>query len=225
MENIESIKTSLREGKLSSRLDAIEQVGDENLTELVSSLKSLLDDDDSEIRAESLEAMAQFKGIELPIKAIQARLEDENELVRVSAAESLGAIGYPESVPVLESQLTDPSPLVRSFIVDAIVRILGKDSIHILRNQLAKEQAERVQVSIFVALYSFRSDITVFDLQKLFCSLSDYRSRCAMLNLVRYSDIPLEDTKDWMKFLDSAAIEEPTVAVRSSIDTLRNRLD
>jgi HEAT repeat protein len=117
-----------------------------------------LTSDDPVVRVhglESLEASGVLRAIRVlePVRRLLAH--DPDWLVRVSAAEALGAFGdtSPDTLACLTTALeTDGAPLVRAYAAESLAELDATGSTELIAGRLQHEQEPRVRASMLMAL-------------------------------------------------------------------------
>ncbi len=196
---------------------AIELVTDYELDDMLPEITRMLNDRDSEVRALAIESIAKLAKRDFPIKTIIKRLFDDDELVRVAAAEALAEFGDAAVLSGLYKALKDKSPLVRSFVAEAIGSIGDKRSIANLEKCLRRETDERAKLGFYVGLSNLDSRNVLQNLIDLYQS-EDYRVRSAIINSLDQIKFKGKTVEKINLFLKDALVNEKTIAVKSSIE-------
>ncbi len=201
-------------------LDAIEQMSDPGAPEHVRTLVGLLVHQNARVRHRSAELLGYHVRGRAPLALIRALEHDPDDLVRVEAADSLGAIGDARAAAALRRALGDPSPLVRAYAAAALGDLGRPSDAAILRRRLAIEKRRRVHVGLLGALYVLGDDDAFPRLLEL-SAHSNYRVRCAVANRVAFLQESKQVTREHQvlarRVLLEAAAREQTVAASSSI--------
>jgi hypothetical protein len=122
---------------LKARLEAIEDLADEDAAKALPPLLSALSDKDARIRAAAAEALGEVGDRSAVEPLGKALAGDDDAGVREAAAEALGELGLPNAVPVLRAGLRDGDADVREAVVDALADIGGPEAERVLRQALA----------------------------------------------------------------------------------------
>jgi len=122
---------------LKARLEAIEDLADEDAAKALPPLFSALSDKDARIRAAAAEALGEVGDRSAVEPLGKALAGDDDAGVREAAAEALGELGLPNAVPVLRAGLRDGDAEVREAVVDALADIGGPEAERVLRQALA----------------------------------------------------------------------------------------
>ena len=122
---------------LKARLEAIEDLADEDAAKALPPLFSALSDKDARIRAAAAEALGEVGDRSAVEPLGKALAGDDDSGVREAAAEALGELGSPNAVPVLRAGLRDGDAEVREAVVDALADIGGPEAERVLRQALA----------------------------------------------------------------------------------------
>lgn len=124
-----------------------------------------------------VEALSFFPGHESAY--LRSALSDPDELVRVQAAETIGARAERELCEHLRAALRDSSPLVRSYAAAAIGSVGGPADRAVLRERLSCEKSDTARVGFVEALWLLGDRQTLNEALNLLNS-DDYRVRCAI---------------------------------------------
>jgi HEAT repeat protein len=164
-------------------------LGELNKTEAVDPLIAKLSDHFTEVRRRAVEAIGNIlqDTRKCPLEVIKM-LKDPDELIRIEAAESIGAIGDQKALPSLWKVLHDRSPLVRSYVAAAIGELGNRADIKNLEREFQKERSDTVKVGYYHAIYSLGQHNVLPNLLSLLES-KDYRVRCATANTLCDGDI------------------------------------
>ena len=181
-------------------------------------LIELTEDRDIEYRYTALEALRDFSGDDVE-KAIEKRLNDNNEIVRITAIEALGYRKAEKSIISLIKLLEDKKELVRRYAAIILGEIGDAELIPTLKFKLDKERRNTVRLGYYIALYSLGEENYLKDILKLLKNKS-YRIRCATANELKII-VNTRNYKTIIENLNSALERENTIAAKSSIlDTL-----
>jgi len=216
-EVVPKLRKTLFNGDLSLRISCIELIADKKIEDMIPDLVELLDDSDSEIRLNSIEALVEVDNIKRHTLEIAKLLQDRDKLVRITAAEALGEIRDMKVLKSLESALKDSSSLVRSYVAEAIAFIQGKKAKNTLTKHLASEDSQRVKISILAALYDIGYHEYLTDLLSQYNS-PIYQDRCAIANLIAELRLVKSDMRIVKKFIRDKLKTESSVAVKSSLN-------
>jgi HEAT repeat protein len=188
-----------------------------NRTEGLVPLLRAVSDRNAEVRMRATESIgALLRGSNLPAEAIVKRLQDQDELVRVAAAETLAEIGDRSAIGSLRNAMADRSPLVRSYVAIAIGTLGDKSDVKLLQRHLNAERSERAQVGLLSALYQLGLPRALNRLIRLLES-SDYQVRCAVANSLDSLELRAVDVGVITSSLSRSLKLETTPAARSSI--------
>lgn len=199
------------------RSAAAEFLGDLDEKVAITPLITTLRDRDSEVRSAATDSLGTLlSGGQSPRQLIKM-LEGRNELVRVAAAESLGAIGDRKALPALWRAINDRSPLVRSYIAGAIGSFGRAGDIPKLEQLLKKERSDTVKVGIYQALYESGRKNVLLPLISLLMDSNDYRVRIATSKILADVVLDKSNAPTILDALRSALKREETIAGRSSI--------
>jgi HEAT repeat protein len=173
----------------------------------VSQLMELAEDSNGEVRMRAVESLAQFSATSQILMLLKRCLTDSDELVRVEAGSTLGALGSKRALPWLRAALTDKSPLVRSYVAAAI-GVLGDDTYrkHLVR-VLSREESSTAKVGYFVALYQLGMRGAIISLLSL-SRERDYRDRIAVAKNVGAIVKGINDCKLVLSFIPLILAEE-----------------
>jgi HEAT repeat protein len=158
-------------------------------------------------------------------------LNDEDELVRVNACDSLCISSSIATINRLKDKLlSDQSNLVRSYAVLSIADIISdnnlpvKDEYVLLFQMILKTEIDRgVQLCLYKALYQFGDERY---LAHLIAELNscNYQNRCMTVNLLR--DLINAKNKSMISSaLSEQLTKEGTIAVKSAIQCLLQEIE
>ncbi|MGI2326718.1 HEAT repeat domain-containing protein [Planococcus sp. YIM B11945] len=135
------------------KLIAIQTLGEFPLSdEIKSILLPWTEHLEEEIRHQTLEALWGYTGDDV-FRAVVSRLKDSEELVRMSAVETLGEMRDPRAEEFLIKALKDEDELVRRFAAEGLGK-LGTDTvIPVLLTYLQKETSSTAKVGFYIELY------------------------------------------------------------------------
>lgn len=193
---------------------------------VVRSLMSTLADRHARVRAAAVSSLGYLlQGQDCP-PALANMLVDPDELVRIEACETLGALHDRRTAPALWRAMEDSSPLVRSYAAAALGQIGRRVDISRLRLRLNKEDSDTVKVGIYEALYAMGQKQALDGLISLLRS-PDYRVRCATVDVLSREAADASNSSMIVELLKRAMRKEPTVAARNSmrlgIQSIRSR--
>ncbi len=100
-------------------------------------LVKLLSDDDPDVRASAVGALAKFKNRQL-FNTLEQSIYDPNERVRAAAINAIAATGGERAFDLLSTALEDIDDFVRSRAAIGLARINLKMSINVVRSKLSK---------------------------------------------------------------------------------------
>jgi hypothetical protein len=122
---------------IKTRLQEIEDLGDEDAAKALPKLLGALADQDPRIRGAAAEALGEVGDVSAVDPLGKLLGSDADSDVREAAAEALGEIGSPAAVPALRDALKDAEEDVREAVVDALGAIGGSDAERVLRQALS----------------------------------------------------------------------------------------
>lgn len=191
---------------------------------MVNSLLKQLGSKDPVERCDAVEALGQYPYPRVLRALHHALLFDASDLVRCTAAEQIGYIRNPSSLPYLLAALADASWLVRGWAASAIgdIEVMQYRTLnikHILEGMLRYENHAFVILNVSYALYRFGEERYLPRIVA-FLSHRSYRVRCAAANIL--SEVIGDDNKQVIcSALRDALAKEKTVAAQ---DALRRAL-
>ena len=173
---------------------------------------------DYEVRMRAVERLGVLLTENSAPRELIGMLEDNDDLVRVAAAETLGRIGDREALPDLWKAINDSSSLVRSYVAQAIGMLGDAADAEKLVKRLKHERDTHSKMGIYEALYRLGDDRYLLKLIALLKS-RDYRIRCAVANALP----TLLDDRSLAQFILSilrgVMSKEPTIAAKSSMSS------
>ena len=177
--------------------------------------------DDSEIRAYVAELLALANDVEAE-RTLITLSNDEDELVRVNACDSLSTFATTNSYEQLQKCiLNDQSLLVKKYAILSLIDIMkyvnvDKNELNMLFGNLTQKDDISISASGFKGLYMMGDKEHLNDIINLLTA-EDYRDRCTVINILE--DIMENDNQ---KLIFSALIKlrktEKSEAVNSIID-------
>ena len=214
---VEDILHALQDKNPIVRATAAEFLGDLNDDAAITPLIKSLSDRDSEVRMSATSSLGTLlTGNKSPRQLIRM-LEDPNVLVRVAAAESLGAIGDRKTLPALWRAINDRSPLVRSYVAGAIGAFGRARDIPELEQRLNTERSDTVKVGIYQALYELGRKDMLPSLISLLMESNDYRVRISTAKILAEVVLDKSNAPTILDALRRALKQEETIAGRSAI--------
>jgi HEAT repeats len=121
---------------------------------LVRTLTDALRDDCWEVRVAALEGLeVTLHGRRRSPRAVDRLLQDSSKLVRLQAAETLGAIGDRAALVPLRRALDDRSPLVRRYVAEAIGRLGTQTDVRRLQARIRRERSQSAKVGLWHGVY------------------------------------------------------------------------
>jgi len=125
------------------RREAVKMLGlaAESDPEALKQLRRLLDEADSEVRAEAVKTLRE-SGDRESVDRIVELLGDEDPRVRAEAVKTLRDWGVVEAVPALEGLVGDEDTRVRREAVAALTALEGRRAVPLLEELLSNEDAE-----------------------------------------------------------------------------------
>lgn len=109
--------------------------------------------EDSDIRAEALMSLSNFDRNEMTNKICLNCLYDENEYVRMRAAEAASDLCDVEVIPHLVRLLEDKNQLIRGYAAVSLGALGNIDTISKLEDVLKREKRNATRLRIYVGLY------------------------------------------------------------------------
>lgn len=221
---MENNSLNLRNKSIEEKLDIIDEIEDANfITENSLEILGYLSlDQNEELRSRVAEVLVLSNSPKAE-KILINLLNDEDEIVRVNACDSLGISDSLEVLELLkERTLRDKSSMVRGYaalsIADVATRINYnlKDLANFLINILKKERVTWVKISYYNALYVLGEKNY---LKLLINELNNrlYRNRCSVVNSL-YNIISYENSEQIKSALVKRMKVEKTIAVKSTIE-------
>lgn len=206
------------------RVTAVENLGLLNDKRSAPHLVTSLKDSNPEVRMRAAENLGVLLQNEPSPGALISCLRDPDKLVRITVAESLGAIGDRRALPSLWKTIYDASPLVRSYVAAAIGELGDNRDLSKLKKRIGEEKSETAKVGFYHALHLLGEPDILRDLLGLLKS-KDYRVRCATANTLSAIHVDDSDKKLITRTLRKALKQEPTIAGRDSLRSSLRRLD
>ncbi|HJT27272.1 MAG TPA: HEAT repeat domain-containing protein [Pyrinomonadaceae bacterium] len=214
---LEDLLQALQDKSPSVRSAAAEFLGDLNHKSAITPLIKTLSDRSSEVRMSAIRSLGTLlTGSKCPRQLIRM-LEDPNVLVRIEAAESLGAIGDRKALPALWRAINDRSPLVRSYVAGAIGAFGRASDIPELEQRLKKESSDTVKIGIYQALYELGRKDMLPPLISLLMESGDYRVRIATATILAKVVLDKSNAPTILDALRRALKQEKTIAGKSAI--------
>jgi len=214
---VKNLLRALQDKSPTVRATAVEYLGDLDAKEAIAPLITALSDRDSEVRWSATSSLGTLLiGSRSPRRLIQM-LEDPNVLVRIEAAEAMGAIGDRKTLPALRRAMNDHSPLVRSYVAAAIGAFGRQKNIPELEQRLKNEKSDTAKVGIYQALYQLGKHDKLKPLISLLLESSDYRVRIATAKILSQVVLDKSNAATILEALRRALKQEQTIAGRSAI--------
>jgi len=179
-------------------------------------LTSLLHHPDYEVRMRTAEALGILARGSAPPELLKTLRHDQDELVRIEAADSLGAIRDPQSRRVLRAALYDPSPLVRAYAASSLGEIGNTVDVRQLRRRLSTERQGQARAGLLHGLYSMGEKDVLPKLVRLL-EHKGYRVRSTAAKLLAMLELPPADRRTVIVALRKASDTEVTPATASSL--------
>ena len=201
------------------RVTAVEIIGELGNRVHAGHLIDVLTDANAEVRMRAAEAIGGLLKNDRCPSALVKLLRDPDELVRVAAAESLETIGDRCALRALLRALKDTSPLVRGYAADAIGQVGTRKNLPALKAALERETSDISKVGLDRALYQLGEHKVLNDLLILLSESPDYRARCAAANSLSRTPLTPSDRAIALRHLQETLRNEPTAAVKSSIQS------
>ena len=113
---------------------------------------------------------------------------DSDWLVRVSAAEALGAFGdtSPDTLASLTTALeTDGAPLVRAYAAESLAELNATGSTKSIRGRLLREQEPHARASMLMALAKLGDPSSLRVLLDLLEEVQDWETQTAILHMLQ----------------------------------------
>lgn len=214
---VKNLLRALQDKSPAVRAAAVEYLGDLNAKEAIAPLITALDDRDSEVRWSAISSLGTLLiGSRSPRQLIQM-LKDPNVLVRIEAAEAMGAIGDHKVLPALRRAMDDRSPLVRSYVAGAIGAFGREKDIPELERRLKNEKSDTAKVGIYQALYELGRHDMLRPLILLLLESSDYRVRIATAKILSQVVLDKSNAPTILDALRRSLKQEQTIAGKSAI--------
>lgn len=177
--------------------------------------------DNSEIRAYVAELLVLANDIEAE-RILITLSDDEDELVRVNACDSLSTFATTNSYKqLLKCILNDRSLLVKKYAILSLIDIMNyvdvdRNELHRLFEDLTKKDDISITASGFKGLYMMGDKEHLNNIINLLIT-EDYRDRCTVINILE--DIPENDNRNLiLSALTKLRKTEKSEAVNSIID-------
>lgn len=214
---VKNLLRALQDKSPSVRATAVDYLGDLKVKEAIAPLITALSDRDSEVRWSATSSLGTLLiGRRSPRQLIRM-LEDPNTLVRIEAAESLGAIGDRKALPALWRGMNDRSPLVRSYVAAAIGAFGRKKDITELEHRSTHEKSDAAKVGMYQALYELGRQDILISLISLLLESSDYRVRIGTAKTLSQIVLDRSNAATILDALRRALKQEQTIAGRSAL--------
>ncbi|TYQ18377.1 UNVERIFIED_CONTAM: HEAT repeat protein [Acetivibrio alkalicellulosi] len=191
-------------------------------------LECLSRDEDSEVRLRIAQILV-FSNDEYTEKILVRLLDDNDELVRVNACDSLCNSSSKEVASFLINKATkDKSSLVRTYAIMSVADIFfnitsnnKRENIKLIENMLKREKVKRIKIGYYYALL-------VLGEMKYFPMLLDeinnrfYINRCSVANTIKDLTIAkMFSNKELLKikkYFENRLKVEKSLAVKTSIE-------
>ncbi len=189
-------------------------------------LEELIQIGDTEIRYEVAEVLSGKNEIEIN-KIFLELLNDENELVRINASDSVYNCTSNQIIDKLKDIILNDKYLVRGYAILSICDIANKcerkeEILNFIESRLKVEKSKWVKATIYSSLYLLNNENKYIILLLNLLDESNYKIRCMVLN--RISE--LLNKKNYLivkEKLENRMKVEDSVAVRSSIINILNK--
>lgn len=194
------------------RLYAAFKLGRDKQSIVVEPLISASDDEEYTVRVRIAEALGTREESELVLPTLAKLIQDENPIVRRTAADSMGHIGSAEAVPYLCDALHDDDETVRSHSAEALGEIHTDESAEALVDAFlsddnynvryfAKQSLSKVGQAAVPAILDVIDDTQDPDLLIEICeilgNLADERSKPALESLAQHHEQSVAEMADW----------------------------
>ena len=180
-----------------------------------------------DVRLWLAKSMVHATNINTAVCILSKLIQDEEELVRIEAADSLGVFISEDSFEILSAATFDSSELVRAYAYSGIAEIAVKcrscDGITILHEALDRETEPRVLLDVYASLYLLGEKANLSIIYQIF-EESDYRTKCAVLHTLEELAIS-ENIDDILQFLESQKLENTKCAVAFTLQKVLNNLN
>jgi HEAT repeat protein len=197
-----------------TRADAEKRLGDLGDRAAIPALQARLKDRAVLVRMHALEALGKLQAIRT--KDLVDGLKDNNELVRVQAAEEIARAGDRRAAGPLRRALTDPSALVRSYAATALGTVGSVSDRTKLQRHLSEETSDAARLGFYEGLWLLGVRTLFKDVLQLLDS-SDYRTRCATAHVLVDTFLSARTRNQILTALRKRLVVEQTVAAKSSI--------
>lgn len=161
-----------------------------------------------------VEALSFFPGQESAY--LRSALSDPDELVRVQAAETIGARAERSLRDELRVALRDKSALVRSYAAAAMGSVGGPADTALLRERLSREKSDTARVGFVEALWLLGDRLALQEALNLLKS-GDYRVRCAISRTLANTFLAKKTRPAIESALRSTLRKERSLAAREAI--------
>lgn len=191
-------------------------------------LEELTQVGDTEIRYEVSEVLSGRNEIEIN-KIFLELLNDENELVRINASDSVYNCTSNQIIDKLKDIILNDKYLVRGYAILSICDIANKcerkkEIQNFIEGRLKVEKSKWVKATIYSSLYLLNNENKYIILLLNLLDESNYKIRCMVLN--RVSELLNEKNCLIVKErLENKMKVENSVAVRSSIIKILNKIN
>lgn len=194
------------------RLYAAFKLGRDKQALVVEPLISASDDEEYTVRVRIAEALGTREEADLVLPTLAKLIQDDNAIVRRTAADSMGHISSAEAVPYLCKALQDDDETVRSHSAEALGEIHTDESAEALINAFlhdddynvryfAKQSLGKVGRAAVPAILDVIDDTQDSDLLIEICeilgNLADARSKPALETLTQHTDQSVAEMADW----------------------------
>ena len=150
-----------------------------------------LTSEDPAVRVHGLEGLEESrvlhdKRVLEPVRRLLSH--DSDWLVRVSAAEALGALGdaSPDSLASLTTALeTDGAPLVRAYAAESLAELNAAGSTESINGRLQREQEPRARASMLMALAKLGDLSSLRVLLDMLKEVQDWETQTAILHMLQ----------------------------------------
>jgi HEAT repeat protein len=158
------------------RAQAAERIGLASDPRAIPRLEKCLTDRSPEVRMRAVEALGKLTSGRH--QALATALKDTDELVRLQAAESIGARADGRTVSALRVAVRDDSALVRSYAAAALGRAGTRADRALLRTRVRRESSDAARLGFLEGLWLL-GDRAVLGSAIQLLNSHDYRVRCA----------------------------------------------
>lgn len=178
-------------------------------------LLRLLDDENPLVRANTAEALGRLSYRDAHQQVEDLLHNDTDQLVRATAAETLGFLGEIYSLKALFSALTDQDESVRAYAARSIGMLGNSELLPRIEESMLKESSLRVKAELLAASVCFGESTAVNSLLELFKKADEHLTMCLLIILEyllsqRLSPtLTTEDVSNIRSILDSVADRFP----------------